>query len=132
MEEEEQKKLNRLAAETTLQEIMNFAQGNYLLGTQKVLTNLVRREQPSGSMLAEVRVSKRRRSSSSGERRTVDRKRERKRKDKKKHKKHHKKRKHSSSSRSVESSSEEASEESGVGPQVPEDFYEKLELKEAQ
>ena len=44
MEEEEQKKLNRLAAETTLQEIMNSVQGNYLLGTQKVLTNLVRRE----------------------------------------------------------------------------------------
>jgi hypothetical protein len=44
MEEEEQKKLNRLAAETTLQEIMNSVQGNYFLGTQSVLTNLVRRE----------------------------------------------------------------------------------------
>ena len=84
-------------------------------------------------MLAEVRLSKRRRSSS-GERRMrrADRKRDRKRKDKKKHKKHHKKRKHSSSSESERSSVEEASEESGVGPQVPEDFYEKQELKEAQ
>ena len=80
-----------------------------------------------------MRLSKRRRSSSSGERRRrVDRKRDRKRNDKKKHKKHHKKRKHSSSSQSEGSLLEDASEESGVGPQVPEDFYEKQELKEAQ
>ena len=84
-------------------------------------------------MLAEVRVSKRRRSSSGERRGRGDRKRDRKRKEKKKHKKHHKKRKHSSSNESERSSvEEEASEESGVGPQVPEDFYEKQELKEAQ
>ena len=82
-------------------------------------------------MLAEVRLSKRRRSSSSGEGRRADRKRDRKRREKKKHKKHHKKRKHSSSSKSDRLSLEDASEESGVGPQVPEDFYEKQELKEA-
>ena len=67
-------------------------------------------------MLAEVRVSKRRRSSSSGEGRRADRKRDRKRKDKKKHKKHHKKRKHYSSSKSEGSLLEDTSEESGVGP----------------
>ena len=115
--EEVQKKLNSLAAQSTLQEIIN-EQGNYYINTD-VLTNLVRREQPR-SLLSEVKLTMKRKnkrspsSSDSTDRKKKKRKRDKKRKDKK----HHKKRKYSSSS-----SSESESVDSGIGPQVPEDFY---------
>jgi len=113
MEDELQRKLNSLAAQSTLQDIIN-EQVNIFRRTD-VLTNLNRREQQPKSLLAELKVTKRIRRSPSS---SVDKKKKKKRDKKRKDKKHRKKRKYSSSS--VTSSSEE---DSGIGPQVPEDFY---------